>query len=294
MKTALNAGDPVLMLETKALFASKGPVPVGEHYVPFGLARIARVGEQLTIATAGQLVHRALEAAGILEREGISVEIIDLRTIQPLDVETVAASVRKTNRLLVVDEGYAMFGVGAEVAQSITELCFDYLDGPVARLHTAPMSHPFAPALERAMLVNTDMIVERARRTIAGYADPIMRFGSGLGLAPAAADAGMPTLQSIPLASNPTTTAAVPPMAQVDGEAILMPFGDLTVSEGRLIKWHLKVGDKVQADDLICEVETDKAVVEISSPKAGVLTQMLQDVGNVVKMGEIIGVVSPT
>lgn len=83
-------------------------------------------------------------------------------------------------------------------------------------------------------------------------------------------------------------------MAQVDGEAILMPFGDLTVSEGRLIKWHLKVGDKVQADDLICEVETDKAVVEINSPKAGVLTQMLQDVGNVVKMGEIIGVVSPT
>ena len=294
MKTALNADDPVLMLETKALFASKGPVPAGEHYVPFGLARIARVGEHLTIATAGQLVHRALEAAEILIGEGVSVEVIDLRTIQPLDVETVAASVRKTNRLLVVDEGYAMFGVGAEVAQSITELCFDYLDGPVARLHTAPVSHPFAPALERAMLVNTDMIVERARRTIAGYADPIMRFGSGLGLAPVAADAGMPTPQSITLASSPTTTAPALPTIRVDGEAILMPFGDLTVSEGRLIKWHLKVGDKVQADDLICEVETDKAVVEISSPRAGVLTQMLQDVGNIVKMGEIIGVVSPT
>jgi 2-oxoisovalerate dehydrogenase E1 component len=294
MKTALNADDPVLMLETKALFASKGPVPAGEHYVPFGLARIARVGEHLTIATAGQLVHRALEAAEILIGEGVSVEVIDLRTIQPLDVETVAASVRKTNRLLVVDEGYAMFGVGAEVAQSITELCFDYLDGPVARLHTAPVSHPFAPALERAMLVNTDMIVERARRTIAGYADPIMRFGSGLGLAPVAADAGMPTPQSITLASSPTTTAPALPTIRVDGEAILMPFGDLTVSEGKLIKWHLKVGDKVQADDLICEVETDKAVVEISSPRAGVLTQMLQDVGNIVKMGEIIGVVSPT
>ena len=122
MKTALRAGDPVLMLETKALFASKGPVPQGEHLVPFGVARIAREGTDLTIATAGQLVHRALEAAETLEGEGISCEVIDLRTIQPLDVETVAESVRKTHRLLVVDEAYSLFGVGAELGQAMHEL----------------------------------------------------------------------------------------------------------------------------------------------------------------------------
>ena len=90
-------------------------MPEGEHLVPFGVARIARAGTDLTIASAGQLVHRALEAAEILAAKGISVEVIDLRTIQPLDVDTVADSVRKTHRLLVVDEGYAMFGVGAEL-----------------------------------------------------------------------------------------------------------------------------------------------------------------------------------
>jgi 2-oxoisovalerate dehydrogenase E1 component len=178
MKTALRARDPVLMLESKALFASSGPVPEGEHLVPFGVARIARAGTDLTIASAGQLVHRALEAAEILADEGVSAEVIDLRTIQPLDVETVADSVRRTHRLLVVDEAYALFGVGAELAQAMNELCFDSLDGPVGRLHTAPASHPFAPALERAMLVSTDAIVERAHRVLAGVADPIERVGA--------------------------------------------------------------------------------------------------------------------
>ncbi|MBM3521993.1 MAG: dehydrogenase, partial [Alphaproteobacteria bacterium] len=156
MKTALRAGDPVLMLETKALFASKGPVPPGEHLVPFGVARIARPGRDLTIVSAGQLVNRSLEAAAALAKEGIECEVIDLRTIQPLDVDTVAASVRRTHRLLVVDEGWAMFGVGAEIGQSIQEACFDHLDAPVARVHTDFVSHPFAPSLERAMLVNVD------------------------------------------------------------------------------------------------------------------------------------------
>jgi len=115
MKTALRAGDPVLMLECKALFSSKGPVPVGEHFVPFGVARIARQGRDLTIVSAGQLVHRSLEAAAALAKEGVECEVIDLRTIQPLDVDTIAASVRRTHRLMVVDEGWAPFGVGAEV-----------------------------------------------------------------------------------------------------------------------------------------------------------------------------------
>ena len=165
MKTALRAGDPVIMLEPKALFASKGEVPVGEHFVPFGVARIARAGTDITIVAAGQMVQRALEAAEALAAEGIEAEVIDLRTIMPLDVDTIVASVRKTHRLLVVDEAWAMCGLGGEIAQAINELAFDELDAPPGRLHTAPTSHPFAPVLERAMLVDAARIVAgRARR----------------------------------------------------------------------------------------------------------------------------------
>ena len=198
IKTALRAHDPVIMLEPKALFSSKGQVPEGDHFVPFGLARIARSGRDLTVASAGQLVTKVLDAAALLAREGIEVEVIDLRTIQPLDVETVAESVRRTHRLLVVDEAYAMFGIGAELAQAMNELCFDALDGPVARLHTAPVTHPFAPSLEAAMLVSTEMIVARIRRVMAGHADPIPRAtASGARLV------GMPVVETVP-----TDTAA--------------------------------------------------------------------------------------
>ncbi len=148
-KTALRGHDPVVFLEPKALFSSKGPVPVGEHLVPFGVARVARAGSDLTIATCGSPVHRAMEAADMLEREGISCEIVDLRTIVPLDVETVAASVAKTGRLLAVDEGFAMCGLGAELAAAMMEHAFDELDAPVGRLHTDPTAHPFSPAARK-------------------------------------------------------------------------------------------------------------------------------------------------
>jgi 2-oxoisovalerate dehydrogenase E1 component len=295
MKTALRAHDPVIMLETKALFATKGPVPDGEHLVPFGVARVARAGTDLTIASAGQLVAKALEAADILVGEGISVEVIDLRTIQPLDVETVADSVRRTHRLLVVDEAYAMYGVGAELAQAMNELCFDALDGPVARLHTAPVTHPFAPSLERAMLVSTEMIVERSRRVMAGHADPIARLRFAA-VPPAqrrsidSVDAVRPVPpRKIPSAKEPPSAVAVQPRA--DEEPITMPFGDLTVSEGRLIKWHRKLGDHVVSGEHVADIETDKAVVEIESPKAGVLVQVLADEGTIVSMGAAIGIV---
>ena len=121
-------------------------------------------------------MHRALEAADALAQEGIECEVIDLRTIQPLDVDTVAESVRRTHRLLVVDEGWSAFGLGAELGQSVQELAFDELDAPVARLHTEPVSHPFGPPLERAMLVSTDRIVAAARAVIAGAAPPPRRW----------------------------------------------------------------------------------------------------------------------
>jgi 2-oxoisovalerate dehydrogenase E1 component len=285
MKTALRAQDPVLLLETKALFASKGPVPEGEHLVPFGVATVVRPGTDLTIASAGQLVVRSLEAADLLAQEGLSAEVVDLRTIQPLDVETVAESVRRTHRLLVVDEGYAMFGVGAELAQAMNELCFDDLDGPVARLHTAPVSHPFAPALERAMLVSTETIVECARRVLAGHADPIDRIG--VAARPPAERSPAPPARPRQAPRSPAAARA----PSVEGEPIVMPFGDLTVSEGRLVKWYRSTGDSVTAGDHVADIETDKAVVEIEAPSNGILAEILAQEGTVVAMGASIGIV---
>ncbi len=296
MKTALRAGDPVLMLETKALFATRGEVPTGDHLVPFGLARIARAGTDLTIAAAGQIVHLALQAAQALQQQGVSCEVIDLRTIQPLDVDTVADSVRKTGRLLVADEGWSMCGVGAELGQAMNELAFDYLDAPVARLHTDAMSHPFAPALERAMLVNVDAIVAASLQVMAGEARPPRRARSGIAGSGASRGPATATRVTAPAqaAGAPVSGPAAGPAATTTrGEPLMMPFGDLTVSEGKLVRWVKKLGDSVRAGDLVVEIETDKAVVEVEAPCSGILVQLLEQEGAVVKMGQQIAVIAP-
>lgn len=292
MKTALRAADPVIMLEPKALFASKGEVPVGEgHYVPFGVARIARAGTHITIVATGQLVPRALEAADILAREGIEAEVIDPRTIMPLDIETIAASVRKTHHLLVADEAWAMCGMGGEIAQSINELCFDDLDAPPGRLHTAPVTHPFAPVLERAMLVDTGRIVDGVRKVLAGT-PPVPHHWRSAGIVSghaAAAPAAPAITAPVPPIAAPAPAAPAPQAVAAGEEAITMPFGDLTVSEGKLIAWLKAVGDAVKEGDVVAEIETDKAVVEIEAPASGVLVAIDQPVGAVVPMGGQIG-----
>jgi 2-oxoisovalerate dehydrogenase E1 component len=283
MKTALRAGDPVLMLEPKALFSSKGPVPVGEHLVPFGVARIARPGRDITLVATGQMVLRALEAAAVLAAEGVEAEVVDLRTIQPLDIDTVADSVRRTGRLLVVDEGWAPFGLGAEIGQSIQETCFDWLDAPVGRLHTDFTTHPFAPGLERAMLVDAAAVAEAARGVLAGHA-PTQRRPRASGTAPPPA-APRATVSAAP--PRPAVPAPAEPV--VKGTPIRMPFGDLTVSEGRILRWLRRPGESVAASETVAEIETDKAVVEIEAPCAGVLGDVLHEAGAVVAMGTAIG-----
>jgi 2-oxoisovalerate dehydrogenase E1 component len=190
--------------------------------------------------------------------------------------------VRKTHRLLVVDEGWAMCGLGAEIAQTINELAFDELDGPVGRLHPFATSHPFAPALERAMLVDTARIVDGAKQVIAGVA-PAPDHWRAPGLAAAAAPAAVaaPAPAARPAAAKP----AVAP----DEIEITMPFGDLTVSEGRLITWLKAVGDAVAEGELLAEIETDKAIVEIGAPGAGTLSAIEEQVGAMVPMGGRIG-----
>ncbi len=289
MKTALRSQDPVLFLEPKALFSSKGEVPVDEHLVPFGVASIKRSGGDATIVAAGRMVVLALEAANHLAAVGIQCDVIDLRTIVPLDLAAISASLAKTHRLLVVDEGYAMCGIGAEIAAALGETAFDELDAPVGRLHLEPVSHPFSPKLENAVLPSVEKIVMAVKDLMAGRTPQIRRLQtSGVS---ARKESVSPTLA--PDIDSATVSAAISAPAQVlPGEPVLMPHGDLTVSEATVVKWLKSEGDEVIAGEGLLEVETDKAVMEIEAPGNGRLIQVLAPVGTVVKMGETLGVVA--
>lgn len=291
MKTALRSYDPVIFLEPMSLFASKGEVPEGEHFVPFGVAKVVREGTQLTIVTVGQHVQNSLDAAGRLEKEGISCEVIDLRSIVPLDVETIAASVKKTGRLLIVDEGYSMCGIGAEIAQSMMEMAFDDLDAPIGRLHTAPAAHPFGPALLEEIVITNDKIVATAKQVISGHAPAQRRARGPVGIVtPPVASATLEIATPQPVtAVSPAPVAAAP----IAGEILTMPHGDLTVSEGTVVKWYKKVGDTVAVGEAVVDIETDKAVSFVESPVKGILARITTPEGTVVKMGQELGVITP-
>jgi 2-oxoisovalerate dehydrogenase E1 component len=167
LKTAIRSDDPVVFLEHKSLLNRKGPVPEGEHLVPFGQAAIARAGTAATIVAVGAMVPRSLEAAEELAGAGVSIEVIDPRTLAPLDVDTILESVHKTGRLLVVDETYAPCGVGAEIAAQVMERGFDDLDAPVRRLNGLHAPIPYSPPLEAAMVPNTQTIAQATRDLLA-------------------------------------------------------------------------------------------------------------------------------
>jgi 2-oxoisovalerate dehydrogenase E1 component len=284
MKTALRANDPVIFLEPKALFSSKGLVPVGEHLVPFGQANIVRAGSELTIVSCGSPVHRALEAANRLETLGVSCEIVDLRTIVPLDVDTVVASVNKTGRLLVVDEGFAMCGLGAELAAVMMEHAFESLYAPVGRVHTDPVGHPFSPAHENAVIVSVERIVEAAQAVMSGQPQIPRRLQVG----PSSRRAASPTQTT----AAPGASAAAPaPAAELDGVALVMPNLDLTITEARVIRWLKRVGDPVAKHEPVVEVETEKAVLTIDAPVAGRLVEIVAPAETVVLLGQRLGTI---
>jgi 2-oxoisovalerate dehydrogenase E1 component beta subunit len=164
IKAAIRDNDPVIFFEHKALYRRiKEDLPPGDYTVPIGKAKVAREGRDLTIVTYGAMVWTALEAAEKLAQEGASIEVIDLRTLLPLDRETVCASVKKTSKVLLLHEDTRTGGMAGELAASITESVFDYLDAPIVRL-TAPDSPvPYSPPLEEAFLPNTEKLVEKAR-----------------------------------------------------------------------------------------------------------------------------------
>ncbi|MEX2264723.1 MAG: alpha-ketoacid dehydrogenase subunit beta [Bryobacteraceae bacterium] len=169
IKSAIRDNDPVLFFEHKALYRRiKDDLPEGEYTVPLGKASIVRQGTDLTIVTYGAMVHAAMEAAGTLEHEGISAEIVDLRTLLPLDEETVLESVKKTSRVLLVHEDTLTGGLAGEIAARIAEHAFEYLDAPILRLAAPDTPVPYSPPLEDAFLPDASKILEKARR-LAGY-----------------------------------------------------------------------------------------------------------------------------
>lgn len=155
--------DPVVFCEHMGLYHTKGVVEEGDHRVPLGQARVMRDGTDLTVVAVGLMVRRALEAAVVLEQEGINVEIIDPRTLSPLDSETILSSASKTGRLMVVDESPPRCSFATDVAALVSEEAFDALKGPVRRINAPHSTVPLSPVLETAFLPSTERIVNTAR-----------------------------------------------------------------------------------------------------------------------------------
>lgn len=166
LKTAIRGEDPVLFFEHKRLYATKGELPDEEVTVPFGVARVARFGDDLTIVAISGMLPLALEAAEVLSTEGISCEVIDPRTLVPLDNSSIIQSVRKTGRVLIAYEGHQRGGVGAELAALIAEEALEYLDAPVKRVAARNVPIPYAPEMERFVLPSTQDIITAARALV--------------------------------------------------------------------------------------------------------------------------------
>lgn len=169
LKTAIRDENPVVFFEDKMMFKMKGAVPAEEYTIPLGVADVKRAGRDITIVATSSMVQVALGAADLLEDTGISAEVIDPRTTWPLDEETLVESAKKTSRAIVVDEGYARYGVTGEIASVIAEGAFHYLDAPVRRIGARHVPIPFSPPLEDAT-VPTDRAVFEVARALCGRA----------------------------------------------------------------------------------------------------------------------------
>jgi len=169
LKSAIRDDNPVVFFEDKMMFATKGPVPEEEYTLPLGVADVKREGEDLTIVATSSMVYVALEAAELLAQEGVSAEVVDPRTLVPLDRETLVASVTKTGRALVVDEGHTSYGVSAELAAVLADEAFWHLDAPVKRLAAMDVPIPFSPVLEDQTVPTPEGVLEMAK-TLVGKA----------------------------------------------------------------------------------------------------------------------------
>ncbi|MDK2878020.1 MAG: acetoin:2,6-dichlorophenolindophenol oxidoreductase subunit beta [Thermoanaerobacteraceae bacterium] len=166
LKSAIRDDDPVLFIEHKILYSVKGDVPEGEYLIPLGKADIKRPGKDVTVIATSLMVHRALSAAEKLAKEGIDVEVIDPRTLKPLDIETIVSSVKKTNRVVIVHEAHKTGGVGAEIATRIMEEAFDYLDAPIKRVAGMDVPIPYNMELEKICIPQEEDIIDAIKSVL--------------------------------------------------------------------------------------------------------------------------------
>ena len=166
LKAAIRDDDPVIFMESEQMYGDKGEVPEGEYILPIGVAEVKRAGSDVTIVSFGKIIKEAYKAADILESEGISCEIIDLRTVRPLDINTVLESVKKTNRLVILEEAWPFGNVSTEITYQIQEKAFDYLDAPVVKINTADTPAPYSPVLFEEWLPNSGDVVKAVKKVL--------------------------------------------------------------------------------------------------------------------------------
>lgn len=163
LKSAIRDNDPVLFMESEQMYGDKGEVPEGEYTLPLGVADIKRAGSDVTIVSFGKIMKVALSAAEEMAKDGVECEVIDLRTVRPIDYDTVIESVKKTNRLVIVEEAWPLGNISTEVTYMVQKRAFDYLDAPVIRINTADTPAAYAPTLLEAFLPNTEKVVKAIR-----------------------------------------------------------------------------------------------------------------------------------
>ncbi len=166
LKSSIREDNPILFVEHKMLYNVKGPVPEEEYLLPIGRADVKRPGKDATVITYSRMLYPTLEAAKRLAEEGVEIEVIDPRTLLPLDMETIAESVRKTHRAIIVEEDTKTGGTGAEVGMQIVETCFDYLDAPVLRIAGADVPMPKSPILEKLAIPDADRIYREIKELV--------------------------------------------------------------------------------------------------------------------------------
>ena len=166
LKAAIRDNDPVIFMESEQMYGDKGEVPEEEYILPIGVADIKRSGTDVTIVSFGKIIKEAYTAADALEKEGISCEIIDLRTVRPLDIESIFTSVKKTNRLVILEEAWPFGNVSTEITYQVQNEVFDYLDSPIEKINTADTPAPFSPVLFKEWLPNSEDVIAAVKKVV--------------------------------------------------------------------------------------------------------------------------------
>ncbi|MGG5505360.1 MULTISPECIES: pyruvate dehydrogenase complex E1 component subunit beta [unclassified Myroides] len=166
LKSAIRDNDPVIFMESEQMYGDKGEVPEGEYTIPLGVADIKREGKDVTIVSFGKIIKEAYKAAEELAQEGISCEIIDLRTVRPLDQEAILTSVKKTNRLVILEEAWPFGSISSEITYLVQEQAFDHLDAPIQRITTADTPAPYSPVLLEQWLPNANDVIKAVKKVL--------------------------------------------------------------------------------------------------------------------------------